>query len=266
MNPAWWFVFHNNNLLVTFEGDVARIPPADRIAELGIQVSAERRIGTVRGQPCYAALVEDEMAPTTGATFVGLRTLFGRIEDEFFQIALTAAHMTGWDKTSRYCGCCGSETTYREGLKAKECNCCKQLTFPRISPAVIVLVEKGDEVLLARSSRFINNMYSVLAGFVEPGESLEETVYREVREEVGIEVKDIRYFASQPWPFPDSLMVAFTAVHHQGDILIDGNEIVEAAWFEWNRLPSIPGKISIARRLIDWFVEKHSSVMAVSEK
>ena len=130
--------------------------------------------------------------------------------------------------------------------------------FPRISPAVIVLVERGKKVLLARASRFTEDIYSVIAGFVEPGETLEETVAREIKEETGIEVKNIRYFGSQPWPFPDSLMIAFTAKYAGGEIKIDGEEIVEAKWFAADQLPNIPGKISIARSLIDWFVAKHN--------
>jgi NAD+ diphosphatase len=131
--------------------------------------------------------------------------------------------------------------------------------FPRISPAVIVLIERGDHVLLARASHFPEGMHSVVAGFVEPGESLEETVSREIEEETGILVEDVRYFGSQPWPFPDSLMIGFTARYASGEIRIDGKEIVDAGWFSVDDLPEIPGKVSIARKLIDWFIEKHQA-------
>ena len=114
---------------------------------------------------------------------------------------------------------------------------------------------KGNQILLARNKRFKLPFYSVLAGFVEPGESLEECVQREIREEVGLTVKNIRYFGSQPWPFPNSLMIAFVAEHADGDITIDGSEIVDAAWFLKDKLPQIPPSISIARQLIDWFTE-----------
>jgi NAD+ diphosphatase len=126
-----------------------------------------------------------------------------------------------------------------------------------MSPAIIVAVVKDKKILLARASRFPYEMYSVLAGFVEPGESLEACVKREVREEVGIEVKNIRYFGNQPWPFPNSLMVAFTADYAAGEIRIDETEIVDAGWFSANNFPLIPSKISIARHLIDWFAEKN---------
>ena len=129
------------------------------------------------------------------------------------------------------------------------------IAFPRISPAVIVLVEKDGQVLLARAQRFTADFYSVLAGFVEPGETLEETVHREIEEEVGIKVRNVRYFGSQPWPFPDSLMIGFTAAYLSGEIRIDKTEIIEAGWFDPEKLPTIPGKSSIARQLIDWFIE-----------
>jgi len=112
-------------------------------------------------------------------------------------------------------------------------------------------------LLLARARRFPTAMYSVLAGFVEPGESLEETVAREVKEEVGLLLKDIRYFGSQPWPFPHSLMIGFTATYAGGEITLDDDEIVDAGWYTVDQLPPLPGKISIARKLIDWFIEKH---------
>ena len=144
-------------------------------------------------------------------------------------------------------------------MRAKECKTCGRLEFPRVSPAVIVLVEREDTLLLARSPGFPGRFFSVLAGFVNPGESLEEAIHREVLEETGITVKDIAYFGSQPWPFPDSLMIGFTARYVSGEIRIDGDEIVEAGWFTPSHLPQIPGKMSIARQLIDWFVEKYAA-------
>jgi NAD+ diphosphatase len=144
---------------------------------------------------------------------------------------------------------------------ARQCHACGLTLFPRISPAVIVLVERSGKALLARSSRFQEELYSVIAGFVEPGETLEETVRREVKEETGIDTKNIRYFGSQPWPFPDSLMIAFTARYAGGEIKVDNEEILDAAWFSADQLPTIPGKISIARALIDWFVLKRTKTV-----
>jgi NAD+ diphosphatase len=138
---------------------------------------------------------------------------------------------------------------------ARRCPRCSLLVHPRIAPAVIMLVRRGSQALLARNGRFPIPFFSALAGFVEIGETLEETVAREVREEVGVEIADIRYFGSQPWPFPDSLMIGFTAQWASGEVKIDGEEIVEAGFFEASALPPVPPKISIARRMIDAWVD-----------
>jgi NAD+ diphosphatase len=146
------------------------------------------------------------------------------------------------------------------GERAKRCPACNLHAWPRVSPAVIARVTRGNEILLARGRRFPDPIYSVLAGFVDPGESLEEAVVREIREEVGVEVTDLCYFGSQPWPFPHSLMVGFTARWAGGEIRIDEEELVDAAWFDVDALPPVPPRLSIARRLIDDFVASPSRV------
>jgi NTP pyrophosphohydrolases containing a Zn-finger, probably nucleic-acid-binding len=190
--------------------------------------------------------------------FHGLRGIFGALDENMYTMAIKALGMINWDRTSRFCGQCGAKIERRSDLLGKECPGCGFISFPRISPAVIVLVEREDRVLLARADRFREDIYSVIAGFVEPGETLEDTVRREVKEETGIDVQNIRYFGSQPWPFPDSLMIGFTARYAGSEIKIDKEELVDAKWFGAGNLPNIPGKISIARSLIDWFIEKHS--------
>jgi NAD+ diphosphatase len=171
-------------------------------------------------------------------------------------LAARAVQIVDWDRTHRFCGRCGAPLKARETERAKECPKCGLLHFPRLAPAVIVLVERGDQLLMARSRHFAPGVYSVLAGFVEPGEALEEAVEREVLEEVGIRIQDIRYFGSQPWPFPHSLMIGFTARYAGGEIRINDQELEDAGWFTADRLPGQPGKISIARQLIEWFVQK----------
>ncbi|OPX99201.1 MAG: NADH pyrophosphatase [Syntrophorhabdus sp. PtaU1.Bin002] len=257
-DPAWWFIFRDRKMLVTIDGDKATVPLLHGEWNHDLPLVRKHYIGTLDGTDCYAAEVTKETPPPEGMVFHGLWGLFGCMADEFHRTALRAMHIIDWDRTDQYCSRCGTKNELKIGERAKICPACNALSFPRISPAVIVLVERGRRVLLARASRFMRNWYSVLAGFVEPGETLEDVVRREVKEETGIDVKDIRYFGSQPWPFPDSLMVAFTAKHAGGEIQVDGTEIVEAQWFEYDRLPDIPGKISIARALIDWFVEKHT--------
>ena len=158
-----------------------------------------------------------------------------------------------WDRTHQYCGRCGTKTIDAEGERAKRCPNCGLSNYPRLSPSIIVRINRGDEILMARAFRFPPGMYSVLAGFVEPGETLEEAVEREVWEEVRIRVKNIRYFGSQPWPFPHSLMLGFTAEYAGGEIEIDQVEIEDAGWYSAANLPQLPPRLSIARRLIDDF-------------
>jgi NAD+ diphosphatase len=171
-----------------------------------------------------------------------------------FWVAGRAIQIVEWDRTHQFCGHCASPMVAKTAERAKECPQCGLTNFPRLAPAVIVAVVRDNQILLARSHRHPAGFYSVLAGFVEPGETLEEAVAREIKEEVGIEVGDIRYFGSQPWPFPHSLMIGFTAVYAGGEIRCDETEIEEAGWFAADALPQIPGPISISRRLIDWFV------------
>jgi NAD+ diphosphatase len=187
--------------------------------------------------------------------FVGLRQLFGLLGDGFFRVGGYASQIVEWNQTHQYCGRCGAESVDDPEDRAKRCPRCGLKSFPRIAPAVIVAVTRGERILLARARRFPVTLYSVLAGFVEPGETLEECVAREVGEETGVEVDDLRYFGSQPWPFPHSLMIAFTAAWAGGEIRVDEREILDAGWFAADALPPIPDKVSIARRLIDRFVE-----------
>lgn len=254
---AFWFVFSRNKLLVAMDTDAAAIPFGERLDQWGLVPLSRQYVGTLRGFSCHGVEVSEKTPAPRGMAFEGLRSLYGLLEEDSFKVALTAMHLVEWDRTSRFCGRCGGRTEPSREERAKECTACGATVFPRISPAVIVLIERGDRALLARASRFPERMHSVLAGFVEPGESLEETVSREVEEETGILVEDVRYFGSQPWPFPDSLMIGFTARYASGEIHIDGKEIIDAGWFGIDDMPEIPGKISIARKLIDWFIEKH---------
>jgi NAD+ diphosphatase len=256
--PAWWFVFMADRMMVAEADEKISVPCFTNPAELGLEPIREWYLGTLAGRHCYCAEISETASVPDKMAFRGLRYLYGRLEEFLHRVALKAVHMIEWDRTTRYCGHCGMETIRARGMIAKECPCCELLVFPRISPAIIVLVERGNKLLLARVKRFTSELYSVLAGFVEPGETLEEAAQREIEEEVGIRVKNIRYFGSQPWPFPDSLMIGFTAEYESGDIRIDEAEIADAGWFDPERLPTIPGKISIARELIDWFVETRS--------
>jgi NAD+ diphosphatase len=254
--PAWWFAFQGNKLLVYQTPSSVRIPFLVNFAELGLKALHQHYLGRLDHHHCYAVGLDEGIIPPAGMTFEGLRQVYGRLDEDLFWIAARAVQIVDWDRTHRFCGRCGVPLRTSTTERAKECPQCGLLHFPRLSPAIIVLVERGHKLLLARSRHFLPGMYSVLAGFVEPGETLEEAVVREVKEEVGLTVRDIQYFGSQPWPFPHSLMIGFTATYAGGEIILDDAEIEDAGWFTVDDLPPLPGKISIARKLIDGFVAK----------
>ena len=252
-----FFAFHGDELLIHESAAAVSLPEFVNFDALGLPYASMHYLGSLGEQPCFAVDLEEVEPLPEGMALTGLRRLFGAISEELFQIGGRAFQVLNWDRTHRFCGRCGSATNYHDTDRARECPQCKLLSFPRVSPAMIVLVQKGHEFLLARNARFPGKRYSIIAGFVEPGETLEETVHREIKEEVGIDVRDVRYFGSQPWPFPHSLMVGFTAQYAGGEIVVDGEEIVDAGWYSPGNLPELPDGISISRRIIDWFLEQH---------
>jgi NAD+ diphosphatase len=259
LHPARWFAFQGNQLLVAATESGIDIPLAPDLAALGMVVQARHYLGTLGGMDCYAVDLDADAPLPPGMALSGLRQLYGRVEEDLFGVAGRAVQIVEWDRTHRYCGRCGTPTELMESERAKRCPQCGLLSFPRLSPAVIVLVERGDAMLLGRGRNFSTPMYSTLAGFVEPGESLEEAVVREIYEEVGILVEDIRYFGSQPWPYPHSLMIGFTAGYAGGTIQIQESELIDAGWFTAGNLPLLPQPLSIARQMIDAFLARHST-------
>ena len=213
-------------------------------------------LGHLDAAPCYAAEVPPGTELPEGWKYSGVRELFGQVPDDELALAALAVQIIDFDLTTQFCGRCGAKTRQLRTERAKFCSDCNLITYPRLSPAVIVLVQKEDQVLLARSPRFPPALHGLIAGFVEPGENLEHAVCREVFEEVGIAVKNIRYFGSEPWPFPHSFMIGFVADYAGGEITIDNKEIVSAGWFDRNNLPPIPSALSISRALIDSWVKK----------
>ncbi len=264
--PAYWFIFNRYRLLIYNDNSEVRIPLLTDPAEMSLSLLRKQYLGYLeQGDEvihCYSGEVSEDTHPPEGMKFLGLRRLFGRVDDETLALAGRAVQIKEWDKTHQYCGQCGSAVVQIDYERAKKCPECDYTTYPRISPAIIVRVERpsesGTELLLARNHRHPDGFFSVLAGFVEPGESLEECVRREVCEEVGIEIDNIRYFGSQPWPFPNSLMIAFTADYAGGEIVLEQEELAEAGWYKASALPLVPPRVSIARRMIDAFVEKNS--------
>lgn len=188
-----------------------------------------------------------------------LRSLWAVLGEEAFFRAGRAFHLRHWSRTVRFCGRCGTPLADHPAERARVCPACGELHYPLVSPAILVSVVREGRLLLARGHHFPPGRYSVLAGFVEPGENLEETVHREVREEVGLEVTGVRYVASQPWPFPHSLMVGFEATWAGGEIRLQEEEIAEAGWYAPEDLPEIPPSVSLSRRLIDRFLARHGT-------
>ncbi|HSP79608.1 MAG TPA: NAD(+) diphosphatase [Myxococcaceae bacterium] len=252
-DTALLFVARGMELLIAERDGAVHLPTG---AELPSLAEGAHFLGLLEGVDCYAAALPGEEEPPAGFQLVPARSLYNRVDEVLFGLAGRALAIAEWDVTHRFCGRCGQPTELAPNERSRRCTACRMPFYPRISPAVIVLITRGDTMLLARSTRFPEPFFSTLAGFVEPGESLEETVVREVREEVGLEIHDLRYFGSQPWPFGRSLMVGFTAEYADGDIRVDGEEIAEAAWFSPDALPRIPPSLSIARHLIDSFVRK----------
>ena len=256
---SFWFIFQGDNILVCSPNtDKCSIPLVKDPGELNITPLRAQYLGRYGNHCCYSAEVAKKTVLPSGMFFYKLIGLFGLMDHKMFEIAGYAFQIMRWDQTFQYCGRCGAKTKNLENERGKICEKCQLINYPRISPAVIAAVVKENKILLAKANRFKRNMYSVLAGFVEAGETLEECVKREVKEEVNIELENIKYFGSQPWPFPDSLMVGFTADYKSGELSVDNNEIADAGWFTPENLPNIPGKFSIARELIDWFIEKYS--------
>ena len=247
---SYAFAYRGGKILVGGSDDAPAIPDFASLDAAGV-AGTPHFLGNLGDAACIAVLLPDDAPEPAGMRYVGLRSLFLRIPDPMLALAARAFQVVEWDRTHRYCGRCGTPTRNKPDERAKECPACGLVAYPRVSPAMMALVTRGRELLLARSHRFVNGVYSALAGFVEPGETIEDCVRREVREEVGVEVDGITYFASQSWAFPHSLMIAYTAEYAGGDIRLEDAEIADARWFALDALPPLPPNVSIARRLID---------------
>ena len=249
---ARYFVCHNNNILQLINEKEAWRPATRE--ELGqFDGVHEHYMGTLSGKKCFAVHVSEPGS----AGFASLRMNIQNIGPTLFNLAGRALQVCDWYRSHQFCGRCGKSTTDSKRDRSTVCAGCKLNFYPRLSPSIIVLVHRGDEVLLGRNHMFPEGLFSTLAGFVEPGESIEETVIREVKEEVGVNVSNLSYRGSQPWPFPNSLMLGFHAEYQSGDIVLQEDEIAEAGWFPCTDLPLIPGKFAISRWLIDEYLSQH---------
>ncbi len=247
---AYWFLFDGYKLFVLPPEEASQIPLLHAPADVGLDVMRQQFVGWLGDTACFSAEVHPIQTPATGS-FHSLRALYGKLDEQLFWIAGRAIQLVDWDRTHQFCGKCGQQPTTNDKEHVKVCPSCKHRTYPRLSPAVIVAVTKGDRILLGHNRHHPPQLYTVLAGFVEAGETFEETVAREIREEVGIEVKNIRYFGSQPWPFPNSIMIGFTAEWASGEFVFEDDDIETAEWFSAENMPVYPNPPSIANALIE---------------
>ena len=214
-------------------------------------------IGYLNNRPCFLVELTNESLLSEDTALTPLRNLLGRIPDSLFTICSRSIQLSDWKKNNQFCGICGSKMTNHETERAMFCECNNLMIYPRISPCVIVLVTKGEDLLLAHNKNFPGTFYSTLAGFIEAGESAESAIHREIYEEVKVTVKNIEYFGSQSWPFPSQLMLGYHAEYSDGDIKPDGVEIDKADWFNYKQLPQVPtGNISISGQLIESYIRK----------
>ena len=250
MDPhAYWIVRYQKQILI----DISSPQGPDFLLQtefLTCNHTPPIWVGQWQGAPCYTTDI-DRLPEHLSAELISLRQLYSVAGPQAFALAGRATQLIDWQSTHRFCGRCGTPTEIAAHEHAMRCHQCGLTAYPRITPAIMVLVRRGTQLLLARSPHFKPGVFSALAGFVEPGETLEDCIHREVMEEVGVEIRNLRYFDSQSWPFPNSLMVAFLADHAYGDIRIDPHEIEAADWFDLDNLPRLPDRVSIARRLIE---------------
>ncbi|MTV39969.1 NAD(+) diphosphatase [Duganella radicis] len=244
------FVFHRGELLL--RNTVLGLPDTSALAGLPLAPERIHPLGLWEGRYYQAAWVDTPLTPGPDFGYHGLRALFGVLDDGFLGLAGRAYQLCEWARTHRFCGACATPLQLLEGERCYKCLACGHSAYPRISPAMMVLVRKGEQVLLAMHTNSPYKRYTALAGFLEAGESVEEAIHREVFEEVGLRVHNLQYFGSQSWPFPHSLMIAYTADYLDGEIRVDPAEIADARWFgaddDW---PDLPVKVSIAARLVD---------------
>lgn len=253
--PGGWAVVHSEQGFL-LDGNGAMFP-REWLKRQDLPVISEHGIGHFDGEPVYLYVLKDPVE-VEGCTWQGLRKFMLSGDYHVFQQLGYAAQISTWAREHRFCGSCGRPTVQVAGERAMYCEHDNLRFYPRISPSMIVLITRGDEVLLARSPRFVTGVYSTLAGFVEPGESAEDCVRREVMEEVQVKVKNIRYVGSQCWPFPHSMMLGFHADYDSGEIVPQPDEIEDARWFNINDLPPLPASRSIARHLIELYLAQRS--------
>ena len=252
-------VFQGTNLVTDMRSATLCLLGPQQMESLRWEVVRRQFLGYWNDEACYAAeLGPDALLDPMVYQKGNLYQVLGRVDDQLFALVGRASQLLDWERDHKFCGRCGKAMELNPIERAMICTPCNAINYPRIAPCVIVLVTRGEEILLARSPNFPVPMYSTLAGFIEAGESAEQTLVREVREEVNIDVHNLRYFESQAWPFPNQLMLGFFAQYAGGDIICDEKEIVDAQWFHYRDLPQTPPRASISGQLIHSYIESLS--------
>ena len=252
---AKWFVFYQGQLLLQKQGENLQVPTGE-VPPVAVPEGHKIHEVTMDNGLKVKTFAIDEAIETNGLwQMVGLRDSFNYIPLEDYLCGGKASQILYWDNHSRYCPTCGVPTVQETPIM-KKCPKCGLEMYPPIATAIIVLIQRGDEILLVHNRAFKRDYYGLVAGFLEAGESLEECVHREVMEETGLTIKNLRYFGSQTWPYPSGLMVGFTAEYESGTIKLQEDELTAGAFYRKDNLPHIPQKMSIARKLIDWWLEQ----------
>ena len=256
----YWFIFQNDQLLILKNEADIKLLTSLFISPIEAALIRRHTLGQTQDGNIYCAELPHDFSIADNMALIPIRHALEILGAEWYSTAVKAYSVINWDKNHHYCGRCGGVTTKLTQTFERVCSNCALTFYPRISPSIIVRITKHDQILLARSHYFKPGVYGLIAGFVEPGETLEEAVHREVKEEIGIHIKNLSYFGSQAWPFPDSLMVSFTADYAHGELVINPEEIEAAGWYDYDKLPGVPSsRISIGRKLIDDFVAEKKS-------
>lgn len=257
---SYCFLFNKHAIIFKEHETNTELLLIEEVEKLGINTSEMIYIGTEDDNDYYAANASDKDR-LQGYLSEDLREMYGKFPENIFLLALRALHFVNWLKKSKYCSCCGKKVQIEPKKTYIECQNCGHSMHPFVNPCIIVAILKDDKILLARSPHFPPDLYSLISGFVEAGEFIEDCVKREVKEEVGVEIKNIRFIGSHPWPFSNSLMFGFIAEHASGEITIDNNEIEAADWFPLDDLPKIPdSKLSYARRIIESLIKQRNEL------
>ncbi|MDD6506211.1 MAG: NAD(+) diphosphatase [Prevotellaceae bacterium] len=252
MKRNYWFVFCKDSLLLQCLNDGSYTIPCSEHPPIVLKPWMHiMHVGEMdEGIPVYTFSIDTPVTDMTGFTMCPLRPSFYRLSPPLYRMAGKCHELLYWDHNTQFCGVCGAPMAMHTDI-SKRCTQCGKEVWPQLATAIIVLIYRGDDVLLVHARNFKTNFYGLVAGFVETGETLEEAVHREVLEETGLTIKNLHYHASQPWPYPCGLMVGFMAEYAGGELTLQQSELSYGGWFNRHQLPTIPEKLSLARQLID---------------